>query len=196
MKYLLIIATALLCSFSTAEAKRGNSSACIQTGDIMRPCAYNPDFLSGVRSIKVRMHRETPVETRVARRHATRYARSYQAPSFVRRVERSVQRVAGYATQMLPHPVGCPGTQFCGCGAAVEVFGSPRRDLWLAANWLRYPRTSPAPGMVAARRGHVFVLKQQMGDGSWLVADFNSGGHASRLHVRPLGGYTIVNPHG
>lgn len=40
------------------------------------------------------------------------------------------------------------------------------------------------------------LLKQQTEDGRWLVADYNSGGHASRLHVRPLSGYAIVNPHG
>lgn len=95
---------------------------------------------------------------------------------------------------MLPHPSGCPRRAFCGCGAAVEVFGAPRRALWLAANWLRFPRTSPAPGMVAARAGHVFVLKQQLADGLWLVADYNSGGHQSRLHARSLSGYAIVNP--
>lgn len=100
------------------------------------------------------------------------------------------------AAQMLPHPSGCPTTAFCGCGAAVEVFGSPRRDLWLAANWLRFPPAAPAPGMVAARRGHVFVLRQHVSGNTWLVADHNSGGRRSRLHARSLSGYKIVNPHG
>ncbi len=95
----------------------------------------------------------------------------------------------------LSHPAGCPSRAFCGCGAAVEVFGSPRRDLWLAANWLRFPRTAPAPGMVAARRGHVFVLRNEVSPGVWMVADHNSGGHRSRLHVRSLAGYAVVNPH-
>jgi hypothetical protein len=98
--------------------------------------------------------------------------------------------------QTLPHPSGCPRRLFCGCGAAVEVFGIPRRDLWLAANWLKFPRAAPAPGMAAARHGHVFVLKQQLPSGQWLVADYNSGGHSSRLHVRSLRGYTVVNPRG
>ncbi len=95
----------------------------------------------------------------------------------------------------LPHPAGCPSRAFGGCGAATEVFGSPRRDLWLAANWLRFPRTAPAPGMVAARRGHVFVLRNEVSPGVWMVADHNSGGHRSRLHVRSLAGYAVVNPH-
>lgn len=54
-------------------------------------------------------------------------------------------------------PPGCPAA-FCGCGAALRVFGRVVPELNLAANWLRFPRTSPSPGMVAARRGHVFVL--------------------------------------
>ncbi len=108
-----------------------------------------------------------------------------------RRYRHYEARTAAY----LSHPAGCPRSQFCGCGAAVEVFGRPIRGLWLAANWLRFPRTYPAPGMVAARRGHVFVLKHQTTNGEWLVADYNSGGHLSRLHVRSLRGYHIVNPH-
>lgn len=100
------------------------------------------------------------------------------------------------ATEFLPHPAGCPARAFCGCGAAVEVFGDPRRDLWLATNWLRFPRAAPAPGMAAVRRGHVFVLRQQLSGDTWLVADHNSGGRRSRLHARSLRGYVIVDPHG
>lgn len=97
---------------------------------------------------------------------------------------------------ILPHPPGCPRRAFCGCGAAVEVFGRPIRSLWLAANWLRYPRADPAPGMVAARRGHVFVIKQVLGNGQVLAYDANSGGRRTRLHVRSLAGFVVVNPHG
>ena len=97
---------------------------------------------------------------------------------------------------ILPHPPGCPRRAFCGCGAAVEVFGRPIRSLWLAANWLAFPRTSPAPGMVAARRGHVFVIKQVLGNGQVLAYDANSGGRKTRLHVRNLAGFVVVNPHG
>lgn len=102
----------------------------------------------------------------------------------------------GVAPQVVAHPVGCPSRLFCGCGAAVRVFGAPIRSLWLAANWLRFPRTSPAPGMVAARRGHVFVLEQDLGGGKWLAYDANSGRRLTRIHARSIAGYTIVNPHG
>jgi len=98
--------------------------------------------------------------------------------------------------QVVSHPPGCPARLFCGCGAAVRVFGEPRRDLWLAANWLRFPRAAPAPGMVAARRGHVMVLEAPTGrPGIWLVYDANSGRGATRVHERPISGYAIVNPH-
>lgn len=107
------------------------------------------------------------------------------------RAERA-QRVSG---TVVGHPPGCPRRAFCGCGAAVRVFGSPVRSLWLAANWLRFPRTSPAPGMVAARRGHVFVLEAHIGGSTWQVYDANSGGRKTRIHARSIAGYSIVNPH-
>ncbi|MBR0686881.1 hypothetical protein JQ612_02115 [Bradyrhizobium manausense] len=90
-------------------------------------------------------------------------------------------------------PAGCPSS-FCGCGAALRVFGHIVPELNLAANWLRFPRTAPAPGMVAARRGHVFVLEQPLGGDMWMAYDANSGGHATRMHARSLRGYTVVNP--
>jgi hypothetical protein len=90
-------------------------------------------------------------------------------------------------------PAGCPRS-FCGCGAAIRVFGRVIPELNLAANWLRFPRTAPATGMVAARRGHVFVLEQHLGGDMWMAYDANSGGHATRLHPRSLRGYVIVNP--
>jgi hypothetical protein len=92
-------------------------------------------------------------------------------------------------------PAGCPRS-FCGCGASIRVFGHIVPGLNLAANWLRFPRTSPAPGMVAARRGHVFVLEQHVEGDTWMAYDANSGGRATRIHARSLRGYTVVNPRG
>jgi hypothetical protein len=112
------------------------------------------------------------------------------------RVHRSLQKTQGSPSTVVAHPPGCPRRAFCGCGAAVRVFGSPVRSLWLAANWLRFPRTSPAPGMVAARRGHVFVLEAHLEGKVWRVYDANSGGRRTRIHARSIAGYQIVNPHG
>ena len=98
--------------------------------------------------------------------------------------------------QYLPHPAGCPRVAFCGCGASVRVFGYSVRSLWLARAWFRFPRTSPAPGTVAVRRGHVFVLEQHISGSTWLVWDANSGGGRTRLHPRSIAGLTIVQPRG
>jgi hypothetical protein len=109
--------------------------------------------------------------------------------------QRQVSRVDAAGAQIVSgRPSGCPRS-FCGCGTALRVFGRVVPELNLAANWLRFPRTSPAPGMVAARRGHVFVLEQHVEGDTWMAYDANSGGHATRIHARSLRGYTVVNPH-
>jgi hypothetical protein len=100
----------------------------------------------------------------------------------------------GIATQILPHPPGCPRRLFCGCGAAVKVFGAPIRALWLAANWFKFPPAAPAPGMVAVRRGHVFVIEAVVGPGRVVAYDANSGRGLTRRHVRSLAGYSVRNP--
>jgi len=96
---------------------------------------------------------------------------------------------------VVAHPSGCPARAFCGCGAAVRIFGRPVRSLWLAANWFKFPRSQPSPGMVAVRRHHVFVLESYLGGNTWLAYDANSGRHLTRLHPRSIAGYAIVNPH-
>lgn len=111
------------------------------------------------------------------------------------RAERA-QQPQRVATQVVSHPSGCPSRAFCGCGAAVRVFGAPIRALWLAANWFKFPRAAPAAGMVAVRAHHVFVLEQHLDGDTWLAYDANSGGHATRIHARSIAGYAIVNPHG
>src|SRR6187401_2153847 len=91
---------------------------------------------------------------------------------------------------------GCPHA-FCGCEASLYVFGKIRPELNLASNWIRkFPRTSPAPGMAAARSGHVMVLMSHVEGKNWLVHDGNSGGGLTREHVRSISGYVIVNPRG
>jgi hypothetical protein len=93
-------------------------------------------------------------------------------------------------------PQGCPH-RFCGCEASLYLFGKIRPELNLASNWIRkFPRTSPAPGMAAARSGHVMVLMSHVEGNDWLVHDGNSGGGLTREHVRSIKGYLIVNPRG
>lgn len=92
------------------------------------------------------------------------------------------------------HPPGCPRRAFCGCGASAFLFGTPVRNLFLASNWLKLPRATPAPRMAAARRGHVFVLLEHREGSVWKVYDANSGGGKTRIHYRSIAGFTIVNP--
>lgn len=90
-------------------------------------------------------------------------------------------------------PSGCPH-RFCGCALSIKLFGRIVPHLNLASNWLAFPRTAPAPGMVAARRGHVFKLLVHVGGSTWRVWDANSGRGRIRIHNRSIAGYTIVNP--
>jgi hypothetical protein len=92
-------------------------------------------------------------------------------------------------------PAGCPHA-FCGCGASLHLFGKIIPSLNLAANWLRFPRATPAPGMAAVRQHHIFVLEQAINGDVWLAYDANSGGGRIRLHPRSIAGYVVVNPHG
>jgi hypothetical protein len=128
------------------------------------------------------------------RHHIHHVHRARHAAAPVRAVESGLQYVAHAVTAILPHPAGCPARAFCGCGASVRVFGHSVRDLWLAANWFRFPRAAPAPGMAAVRPHHVFVLEVELGRGLWQVFDANSGHHATRIHARSIAGYAIVNP--
>jgi len=97
--------------------------------------------------------------------------------------------------EIVSHPSGCPQTAFCGCGVSVRVFGHPVRDLYLAANWYRFRRASPAPGRVAIfGRHHVAYIERIEGGGEALLYDPNSGGHETRIHVRSLSGAVVVDP--
>lgn len=101
-------------------------------------------------------------------------------------------------TKIVAHPAGCPRRAFCGCGVSLHVFGKAvaAGGLAIAAEWLRFPRAEPAPGMVAARRGHVFAILETRGNGRVLAYDPNSGRHMTRIHIRSLRGYVVVNPRG
>ena len=116
----------------------------------------------------------------------------------LRRSTRRAQRPAGAQAMLrLPSsPIQHPSRAFCGCGAAVRVFGAPIRSLWLAANWFKFPRAAPSAGMVAVRRHHVFVLEAYLGGDTWQVYDANSRRHQTRIHARSIAGYVIVNPLG
>ncbi|MDP2298704.1 MAG: hypothetical protein Q8M24_24975 [Pseudolabrys sp.] len=127
-------------------------------------------------------------------------AQSAQTQSTERTRARNTRRVSamdanGNTIIIGGRPAGCPH-RYCGCEASRHVFGKIRPELNLASNWIKYfPRTSPAPGMAAARPGHVMVLVQHVDGDNWLVHDGNSGGGLTRRHVRSIRGHVVVNPH-
>ncbi len=92
-------------------------------------------------------------------------------------------------------PFQCAVKKYCGCSISLRLFGRAEPKLFLAANWLRFPRAAPAPGMVAARKGHVMLLVYHVKGREWLTYDPNSGGGLTREHVRSIAGFTVVNPH-
>ena len=121
-----------------------------------------------------------------------------QNGSQVNKKSRRGHRQQQAGVTFLPHPKGCPGKLFCGCGACVKLFGKacPRGGLAIAANWFKkYPASAPAPMRVAGRKGHVFVLDKLASGTNWWVYDYNSGGNKSRYHIRNIAGLRVVNPH-
>lgn len=129
---------------------------------------------------------------------AVREGRAHVRKSHPRRhhgARRSHKRIHEAARLIGGRPHGCP-SRFCGCALSLHLFGRIVPRLNLAANWLGFPRTAPAPGMVAARRGHVFRLIAHRGGSVWRVWDANSGEGRIRIHDRSIAGFAIVNPHG
>lgn len=197
LKTAVLAAIAAVCLSLPADARpRHAPSQCVETGTVLMPvCGMGSAQFREKASSEYRSRNQ--VNDLAARAESRRLARGqqlYDAMPFGMPTDRAGRALS--RAQILPHPTGCPRRAFCGCGAAVEVFGKPIRSLWLAANWLRFPRAAPAPGMVAARRGHVFIIKQVLGGGKVLAYDANSGGRKTRLHVRSLAGFTVVDPSG
>lgn len=127
-----------------------------------------------------------------------RWSRKFADATFARYADGNIEYDSG---RIVNHPAGCPGRAFCGCGVCIRL-GIPiatckKLGLFLASNYIhKFPRTSMAAGMVAARSGHVMYIERLDANGNAVVYDPNSGGHATRVHTRSLAGYTIVNPHG
>ena len=190
------LAVALLCAVSSCGMNpafaKVRSAICVETGDVMRPtCGMGnavPTASAKPPALALEARRSVRAERRELRTAALTVG--------VDRPRRTQPTAAQVETAMLGgRPNGCP-SQYCGCGASLHLFGRIIPSLNLAANWLRFPRAAPAPGMAAARRGHVFVLEAHLGGDTWLVHDSNSGGHQTRLHARSIAGFAIVNPTG
>lgn len=131
-------------------------------------------------------HRRS-AERRLSRSKPVRAAASSErAPAHAARV--------AVEDRVVEHPPGCPARSFCGCGVSLRIFGKSIRELWLAANWFRFPPAKAGPGMVAVRRHHVMAIIEAHGDGTATVYDPNSGRHLTRIHRRSLAGYSVRDP--
>jgi hypothetical protein len=134
--------------------------------------------------------------TAEAQHHHRHHHYSHHSRNYVAHHHRQARN---YIAQGAEHvvggrPSGCPHA-FCGCEAALYVFHRIIPDLNLAANWIhRYQRAAPAPGMAAARSGHVMILMSHVGGSIWHVHDGNSGHHLTREHDRSIAGYVVVDP--
>jgi hypothetical protein len=194
----IVVALGIVSTMSSPAEARHRAAALHPMCNILWPCAA-PDAAPR----QVARHHER-------RRHAARKTKRHVVIKTVTQVRRPAEhhheqevekrrgpekRASGPTAQILPHPEGCPHREFCGCGASVKIFGHSVRELWLASNWFRFPRVALAAGMVAVRRGHVFVIEEVLGSGKVIAYDANSGRHLTRRHVRSVAGYTIVDPH-
>lgn len=201
IKYITLIALALTMLTGNAEARKASTSSCIVTNDVMRPCAYNPNFLSGVRSIKVTMRRDRVAynvnrSVEEPRRHKKVRTIIAHTETFTRTAFNAVETgVHAVRNEVIGgRPSGCPHA-YCGCSASLKLFGKIIPELNLAANWGRFPSAAPAPGRAAYRSGHVFVILAVNSDGTVLAHDGNSGRGLTRIHTVSLRGYRVVNPH-
>jgi hypothetical protein len=115
------------------------------------------------------------------------------APAFEAVGSRSFA-MADTGTIIGSRPAGCPHS-YCGCGLRMHLGLSDVR-LNLASNWARLLQRQPGPaaGLAAVRNHHVMYIESAVGNGQWLVRDYNSGGGLSRMHVRDVRGYIFVNP--
>lgn len=90
-------------------------------------------------------------------------------------------------------PEGCPHA-YCGCAVSLRVFGRIVDGLNLAANWSRFRPADPAPGRVAYRAHHVFLIQEVNADGTVVAYNPNSGSGLTRITTVSLRGYRVVDP--
>lgn len=183
LRYIVMTLSLLMLVASPAHARKRHFTSVDPGCNVIMPCEGVINHPRGERAVKAMGGFGTARPVYERRTQHTRHA------------PRERLAVAAYDRGQIigGRPSGCPHA-FCGCEASLYLFGKIIPNLNLAANWLRFPRTSPAPRMAAARHGHVMVLVEHKGGDNWLVHDGNSGSHRTRLHVRSLRGFTVVNP--
>jgi hypothetical protein len=186
MRRLTLALLAMVVIASPAEARHRHKSGGLHPDcNILMPCEPFANFFTPQ---PIRIHvKMSRIHVKMSRKRRDVPISNFGAPS---------PSIEYTVSQALPHPSGCPSRAFCGCGAAVELFGSPIRSLWLAASWFKFPRAEPGYNMAAVRRHHVMVLKKHVRGDVWMVFDANNGHHRTSYHARSIAGYSIRNPQG
>lgn len=158
------LAVTLLCILPICAEAR--PAACVQTGDVMRPCAYQGDFLAGVKSIRVKMRREGHKQ-----KNASRFPETSS----------HVNLTTG------ARPVGCPARRWCGCYMAAHL-GISDRSLWVARNWARVGHAAPGPqaGAIVVWRHHVGLIRAA--EGNRILVLSGNDGRAVRERWRSIRG--------
>ena len=150
----LALASALLCALTiNADARQRHRATpvCVEAGTVMRPSCNGNDFLAGVKSIKVTMHRER--HSANPRPRQARQTVSYEGTSFY-----SVVRPARYIAGRLICAVNV--------GVALAERGIKGTGSALALSYLHWGQSAggPVPGavIVSARRGggHVAIVSR------------------------------------
>jgi hypothetical protein len=187
----ILVAAALLCATVNAEARQRHAVQPIcDNRDVMRPCAYQPNFLAGVRSISISLKRDqaTPA-ARPARRSAKAAPRAvsrYGAPepSLTWTATALVDRAKTY---LGGRPANCPARAWCGCWLASHM-GISDRSLWLASNWARVGHSAGGPqvGAIVVWRHHVGKIKAV--DGGRILVLSGNDGRAVRERWRTTAG--------
>jgi len=183
LKHILVLAAVLSIIAGTAEARPRQTRAPVAPPEcnVIMPCDFGMSIFAPSKAVE-----------KIDKRNKNAKTDAF----FSNPLQRiTVISATAASTVVGGRPAGCPHA-FCGCGASLYLFGRIIPSLNLAANWLRFPRAAPAPRMVAARRGHVFVLEQHIAGSTWLVHDSNSGRGRTRMHARSIAGFVIVDPHG
>lgn len=177
----LAVASALLCALlaTTAEA-RPRVLHCIETGTIMIPQCNGQDFLAGVKSIKVEMHR-------VHRRHHSSH-------------DTSSLDVGWTGNNLVAQARSFIGTNPTGwrrlwCGRFVAMIAPAAaarvRNPNMARAYLALPHTSGRVGDLAVmgRRGggHVGIVSGFDASGNPIIISGNAGGSIVRegVYARP-----------
>lgn len=186
----LVAACAVACAIlsSSAEARSLRVVAACDNVDVMRPCAYQPDFMAGVRSIRVTLQRE-----RHARRRNVPIARSFgAAAAVVTRAQAAVGGiVAPLAAKVAEIQSSCSSRVISGVrhtyvagtrrislhasGKAVDMAGSPGCIYAHLAGW------AGGYSVDYGRVRHVHISWDPEGRREWGV-HFAHGGHRHRGH--------------